>query len=326
VIITKKIITDSWNYILDQSYNYTKTTKKPRSIIYYQKDCTFFLKIPSGSKLKAIEEWHTPFGTQTITVTKSREVLACLDKWYQVLKEDDTLFVLEMMKKNNLIKLESSDQICSDCKKETSEPKRKPRAKKKIIVKKTKKVLKGEKLGTVDDEKSIDLKEVTLKQLRGATLEERINVVKEKKISWKDFLLMYFEENVTNTKVRHPEHIAREMEIDLSFLRNVLKEMEEADDIQKEFTGLDYYILTKNFKSETARKHLEILDFLKQHLDCPGSKCTQVSVALNFDLPYAMVGFVLNDLAKNKLITKEKTQVTINGVTRSVACYIPSSF
>lgn len=75
-----------------------------------------------------------------------------------------------------------------------------------------------------------------------------------------------------------------------------------------------------------ARKHLEILDYLKQHTDCPSTKCTQFSISLSFDLPFAIVGFILNAMNQNHLIKKKSIETIASGVTRKIACYLPSSY
>jgi hypothetical protein len=137
---------------------------------------------------------------------------------------------------------------------------------------------------------------------------------------------LYLEENVIETKKRHPESIAEALGLDISQANETLAELDEEGIIQKEFKFFDYYILTKDYNSETARKYLEILDYLKQHVDCPTTKCTQFSISLSFDLPFAIVGFILSEMSKNRLISKESIEVPTDGVVKKVACYIPSSY
>ncbi len=96
--------------------------------------------------------------------------------------------------------------------------------------------------------------------------------------------------------------------------------------IQKEFPLFeDYYILTKDHTAEITRKYLEIQYYFKSRADdlyC----CTQASVSLEFELPFSIVGVLLNDMTINRLITKEAAEIEKDGKQRKVRYYASTTF
>ncbi|UCE12883.1 MAG: hypothetical protein JSV04_11905 [Candidatus Heimdallarchaeota archaeon] len=292
---TKKIVTDVWTWVLNQEFSAdVKITKHPRSIEYTQGNCQFVLKIVTTPTLKAVEEWKTPFGSIKNLGENNQEALGFLYKWYRALKQDERVNIIEVIAQEGLLELETSDRVCTVCeakpRKAKGKRKRKPAAKKKI---------------TVITEVSADVK---------AALKER------------DLVLNYLKANILETKKRHLENIGESLSLGTSKVIEILAELEKEGKVQREFKFFDYYIPTSHHNSETARKQFEILDYLKQHIDCPSTKCTQFSLSLSFDLPFALIGFILNDMIQNRLISKESIDVTKDGETRKVACYIPSSY
>ncbi len=281
VVTTKKIITEVWGWILNQDYSdEVKITKKPRVIIFTQKECRFMLSVTLEPILKAIEEWNTPFGSHTKEAANNRGVLDYLNRWYGTLNHDVRLNVIEVMAQKGLIKLEIVNSVCSTCEQKLRIPRKKTKRKTK----------------------------------------------EKKEVTWKNLIQLYLEKNIHNTKERHPDTIAESLELSIAQVHENLEELEKEGVVRKEFKFFDYYILTKDYNSETARKHLEILDYLKQHLDCPSTKCTQFSISLSFDLPFAIVGFILNTMRNNRLIKKDTIEVSSDGNTRKIACYVPSSY
>jgi hypothetical protein len=105
-----------------------------------------------------------------------------------------------------------------------------------------------------------------------------------------------------------------------------MDQLSEKNIVQKEFEFSEYYILTKDFQSEVTRKYMEIQDYLKNHLDDPTGACTQVSISLSFDLPFSVVGVLLNGMLRSQLITKETIQKTTHGTTRRIRYYLPLSY
>lgn len=186
----------------------------------------------------------------------------------------------------------------------------------------------GEALVAADVKETVHkkLEDETLKELIATAIKERINAGEKEKITWIDIMKLYLKGNVLNTKKRHPESIAEALGLSITQVNETLGKLEEEKIIQKEFEFFDYYILVNDYNSETARKQLEILDYLKQHVDCLSTKCTQFSISLSFDLPFAIVGFILNAMTQNRLISKESIELQTDGVIKKVACYIPSSY
>lgn len=331
-VTTKKVISEVWEWILNQDYSDdVEITKNPHCIKFTQKECHFLLSVTLKPKMNAIEEWNTPIGSHKRNVTKNRGVLECLNTWYRAIKQVEDRDVLEAMGQEGLVQLETTENFCSECKKKTGKPKKKTKKKTKS------KIPRKVPLKEISEEEGLvaaDVKEVTLKKLEDETLKEliataikeRIEAGEKEKITWKDLIKLYLEENVLDTKKRHSESISEALGLGISQVHETLKELEKEGITQKEFKFFDYYILTGDYNSETARKHLEILDYLKQHVDCPSTKCTQFSISLSFDLPFAIVGFILNAMNKNRLIAKESIEIPTNGVIKKVACYVPSSY
>ncbi len=332
VVTTKEVITEVWDWILTQDYSDdVEISKKPQSIKLTQNKCIFSLNVSFKPKLSAIEEWNTPIGSHKRKVTDNREILECLNTWYRAITQIEDRNVLEAMDQEGLVQFETTKDPCSECKKKTGKPKKKI---KKKIKSKTPRKVPVERISDGEALVAADVKEVTVKKLEDETLkaliataiEERIEAGEKRKITWKDLVKLYLEENVLDTKKRHTESIAEALGIGTSQINETLKELENEGITQKEFKFFDYHILKKDYNSETARKHLEILDYLKQHVDCPSTKCTQFSISLSFDLPFAIVGFILNAMNQNRLITKESIEVPTNGIVKKVACYVPSSY
>ncbi|UCG01283.1 MAG: hypothetical protein JSW11_16905 [Candidatus Heimdallarchaeota archaeon] len=323
LITTKNIVTDVWDWILTQDYSDDVTINEPHSITFTQKECQFLFTITSEPKFKAIEEWSTPFGSHEKNISNNREILDCLNIWYKTLERVENVNVLEAMDQDEVVQLEITKDLCSVCKKKT-----RPKKVKKKVKKKKKDIRKQEILvaAEVQEVTQKKLEDETLKELIAVAIEERIAAGEKRKITWKDLIKLYLEENIHETKKRHPESIADFLGLEISQVNETLEGLESEGIIQKEFKLFDYYILKKDFNSETARKHLEILDYLKQHVDCPSTKCTQFSISLSFDLPFAIVGFILNAMSQNRLIKKESIEVPTDGVIKKVACYVPSSY
>ena len=326
ILTTKKLVSEVWDWILNQDHSSdVMTIKKPPKILFNQKECQFSLRMTMKPKLEVVEEWNTPIGSHEKIITSNREILDCLNIWYRALNKIEDLTVLDVMVRNRVIKVESTDEFCSICKKKTKVPKRKEKKRPKKV---TKKLPEGEAL-LANEVKETTLKELedeTLKQLIATAIKERLKSGEKEKITWEDLIQLYLEENVLNTKKRHSESITEALGLSIPQVNKILRKLEEDEIIQKEFKFFDYYILSKDYNSETARKHLEILDYLKQHVDCPSTKCTQFSISLSFDLPFAIVGFILNSMNQNQLIAKESIEVPTDGVIKKVACYIPSSY
>lgn len=221
VVTSRKIITEVWGWILNQDFSDdVEVTKNPRSIISTQGECRFKLIVMLKPTINAIEEWDTPFGSYKKKVANNRGVFDYLNKWYKILKRDEKVNAFEVMEQKGLIKLETVGSVCSVCMKKTSKPKskikKKPKTKKKVTVKE---VNEGETLVAVDLQKAVTLKKLedtTLKELIAAAMEERIAEGEKKKITWKDIIKLYLEENVINTKKRHPEIIAELLDLGVS--------------------------------------------------------------------------------------------------------------
>ncbi|MFX1508153.1 MAG: hypothetical protein ACFFDC_18870, partial [Promethearchaeota archaeon] len=310
------LITDIWNWFLNQDYSDdVKIEEKAQSISLSRMDSKFVLKLTLKPEIKIIEEWNTPIGFHEEKITDNRAILNCLNKWYNALKQTEDNTILDIMIQNGFMKVEPIEDLCSVCKK-TKDHKKKSKKR----IKKPNKVPKEDVVETEVEE------DETLKDLVTTTIKEGFKAGEKEKIIWKDLIISYLKKNVLDTKKRHSENIAETLGLDISQANEILAELNEEGIIQKEFEFFDYYILTKDYNSETARKHLEILDYLKQHIDCPSTKCTQFSISLSFDLPFAIVGFILNAMNNNRLISKESIEVPTNGVIRKVACYIPSSY
>jgi len=322
IITTKKIVTKIWDWILNQDYSSdVKTSKMPPNIVFTQNKCLFSLSISTKPNMKVVEEWNTPIGSHEKQISNNREILDRLNVWYKALNQIEDLTVLDVMVQNGVIKVESTNTFCSICKTSTKNPKN-------VIKKATKMDSEGKALvaAEIKDETLKELEDETLKELITIAIKEKIKAGEKGKITWKDLIQLYLAENVQNIKKRRSESIAEALGLNITQISEILEKLEEEGIIQKEFKLFDYYILSRDYNSETARKYLEILDYLKQHVDCPSTKCTQFSISLSFDLPFAIVGFILNSMSQNRLITKESIDVPTNGVIKKVACFIPSSY
>ncbi|MFW9904389.1 MAG: hypothetical protein ACFFFH_08665 [Candidatus Thorarchaeota archaeon] len=327
--ITKNIITEIWYWILNQDYsNDVKIEKNSQNIILTGTDSVFVLKMTLKPNVKIIEEWNTPIGFHEEKFTNNRAILDCLNKWYKALKQTEDNTIFDIMNQNGVITVERTNVLCSICKQGVKDHKNKPKKRVKKLKKISNDLWEEEAFVAADVKEAIHkrLEAETLKELIATAIKGRINAGEKKKITWKDLIKLYLEENVLNTKKRHPKNIAEALGLNISQVNETLEKLEEEKIILKEFEFFDFYILVSDYNSETARKQLEILDYLKQNVDCPSTKCTQFSISLSFDLPFAIVGFILNSMTQNRLISKESIEVPTNGVIKKVACYIPSSY
>jgi hypothetical protein len=304
---TAKIIQSAWKILLDHEYNDSKIEKTESNAIQFkQDDLAFTLKL-SQKPVRATEKWDTPFGIHENTVNINREVIELISKWYKVLTKDNNIDIISSMKHENLIKTKiTTSGLCTFCRGEP-EPKEdkkssvREKPKKKVVAKKDKKATVGV----------------------GVTIEERIAEAKKRKISWEEIIVMYLEENTQSTKDRHVDEIARALETDATQILDIIKELVQENKIQKEFPLFeDYYILTQDYKAEITRKYLEIQNYFKIRADDPYC-CTQASVSLEFELPFSIVGVILNDMTNSKLIRKETAEITKEGISRKVRYYTP---
>jgi len=299
---TAKTVHSAWEFMLNHEYNNSNIkTLKTTSIQFELQESTFKLKL-SKKPLKIIEEWNTPFGSHENMVSNNRGVL-------------------DFMSERKLIQTNIvAGDLCTSCK-----PKTKAKNAKKVPAKrKTKKKVptkRGETKIVIDKKKAAILEDSTLIQLKAIAIEERIAKAKKQKMAWKDIIIMYLEEKAQSTKDRHVDEIAKALDVETTQIMDIIQQLIKEKKVQKEFPLFeDYIILTQNYKSELTRKYLEIQNYFKMQANDPYC-CTQASVSLEFELPFSIVGVLLNDMSTNRLIKKETAKITKNGKPRKVRYY-----
>ena len=325
---TAKTVHSVWEFMLNHEYNNSNIkTLKTTSIQFELQESTFKLKL-SKKPLKAIEEWNTPFGLHENIASNNRGVLDLINKWFQVLSGEKEANIITFMSERKLIQTNiRAGDLCTSCK-----PKTKAKKAKKVPAKrKTKKKVptkRGETKIAIDKKKAAILEDSTLIQLRAVAIEERIAKAKKQKMAWKDIIIMYLEEKVQSTKDRHVDEIAKALDVETTQILDIIQQLIQEEKVQKEFPLFeDYIILTQNYKSELTRKYLEIQNYFKTRANDPYC-CTQASVSLEYELPFSIVGVLLNDMTTNKLIRKKTTKrgETKKGKPRKVRYYSSTSY
>jgi len=318
---TAKTVHSAWEFMLNHEYNNSNIkTLKTTSIQFELQESTFKLKL-SKKPLKIIEEWNTPFGSHENMVSNNRGVLDLINKWFKVLSGEKKANIITFMSERKLIQTNIvAGDLCTSCK-----PKTKAKNAKKVPAKrKTKKKVptkRGETKIVIDKKKAAILEDSTLIQLKAIAIEERIAKAKKQKMAWKDIIIMYLEEKAQSTKDRHVDEIAKALDVETTQIMDIIQQLIKEKKVQKEFPLFeDYIILTQNYKSELTRKYLEIQNYFKMQANDPYC-CTQASVSLEFELPFSIVGVLLNDMSTNRLIKKETAKITKNGKPRKVRYY-----
>lgn len=315
---TKKLIEATWKFVVNNPFdrsNITSNTKKTK-IEYELKDCLFSLEF-SKKPMYVIEHWETPFGSYESKVNDNQRIYNIHDKWFKVLSNDNEANLARVMDKEGLFSLDNSSKVlCAQCENEKKVLKKSSPKKRKRMIPKT------PQTASIVDKR----KDVMVEELKVATLGERIAAAKKQKISREKLIIMYLKERVTDTKERHIDTIAELLDLERTQVLDLIDQLSEKNIVQKEFEFSEYYILTKDFQSEVTRKYLEIQDYLKNHLDDPTGACTQVSISLSFDLPFSVVGVLLNGMLRSQLLTKETIQKTTHGTTRRIRYYLPKSY
>ncbi len=325
ITCTANTITSAWKLINNQDYTAKVEKLNPNSIRVKLESSVFALKI-TKKPLKATEIWETPFGSHENTVKNNRGVLTLLNKWYKALTEDDGINIVSAMKEKQLIKSTPViADLCSQCMKD-SQPKRKKKSTKKRKTKKKIVVGEGKTTIVVGKKKAAALEDSTLLQLKAIDIEERIAAAKKQKIALKDIIIMYLEDKAQSTEDRQVDEIAKALDAETTQVKEVIKQLVAEKAVQKEFPLFeDYYILTKDHTAEITRKYLEIQYYFKSRADdlyC----CTQASVSLEFELPFSIVGVLLNNMTINRLITKEAAEIVKDGTQRKVRYYASTTF
>jgi DNA-binding Lrp family transcriptional regulator len=259
-------------------------------------------------------------------VKNNRGILTLLNKWYKVLTENNEINIVSAMKEKQLIKSTPViADLCSQCKKDTKpktkkKPAKKRKAKKKIAVEEEKTTI------VVGKKKAAALEDSTLLQLKAIDIEERIANAKKQKIALKDIIIMFLEDKAQSTKDRQVNEIARALDVESTQVHDIIRQLVQDNTVQKEYPLFDdYYILTKDYNAEITRKYLEIQNYFKIRADNQFC-CTQASVSLEFELPFSVVGVLLNNMINNRLITKETTEIIKDGKQRKIRFYSSTTY
>lgn len=138
-------------------------------------------------------------------------------------------------------------------------------------------------------------------------------------------ILKYLGESIHETQDRTIDKIAEVLRISLESINQHISQLEAKGVIQKEFTVLDSYILTKDYEPEISRKYLEIEDYIKKNLSHP-AKTTQASISLAFNLPYSIIGLLLKGMKENLMIKMEEITVEKGGSSRLIHFYVPTFY